>query len=130
MLSRKGQNSSRWSKNTLTTQASTPISVLICSTSTKKQTTSSNSISRSPEVFLFRVLDNGTLEVIPAYRCQHKTYKLPTKGGTRYAENVDIAEVEALACLMTLKCSTVSLPYGGAKGGICFNPRNYSAGEI
>jgi glutamate dehydrogenase (NAD(P)+) len=38
--------------------------------------------------------------------------------------------VEALACLMTLKCTTVHLPYGGAKGGICFNPRNYSAGEI
>jgi glutamate dehydrogenase (NAD(P)+) len=68
--------------------------------------------------------------MIPAFRCQHKTHKLPTKGGTRYAENVDIEEVEALACLMTLKCSVVNLPYGGAKGGICFNPRNYSAGEI
>ena len=72
------------------------------------------------------ILDDGTIEVIPAYRCQHKTYKLPTKGGTRYAENVDIHEVEALACLMTLKCATVHIPYGGAKGGICFNPRNYS----
>ncbi len=70
--------------------------------------------------------DDGSIEVIPAYRCQHKTYKLPTKGGTRYAENVDIHEVEALACLMTLKCATVNIPYGGAKGGICFNPRNYS----
>lgn len=68
--------------------------------------------------------------MIPAFRCQHKTHKLPTKGGTRYAENVDIAEVEALACLMTLKCTTVHLPYGGSKGGISFNPRNYSAGEI
>jgi glutamate dehydrogenase (NADP+) len=48
--------------------------------------------------------------MIPAYRCQHKTYKLPTKGGTRYAENVDIEEVEALACLMTLKCSVVNFP--------------------
>lgn len=68
--------------------------------------------------------------MIPAFRCQHKTHKLPTKGGTRYAQNVDIEEVEALASLMTLKCSIVNLPYGGAKGGICFNPRNYSEGEV
>lgn len=68
--------------------------------------------------------------MIPAFRCQHKTHKLPTKGGTRYAENVDIEEVQALACLMTLKCSVVNLPYGGAKGGIRFNPKNYSIGEI
>lgn len=68
--------------------------------------------------------------MIPAYRCQHKTHKLPTKGGTRYAQNVDIEEVQALACLMTLKCAVVNLPYGGAKGGICFNPKNYSVGEI
>jgi glutamate dehydrogenase (NAD(P)+) len=68
--------------------------------------------------------------MIPAYRCQHKTYKLPTKGGTRYSPTVDIEDVEALACLMTLKCSVVNLPYGGAKGGICFNPKNYSVGEI
>jgi glutamate dehydrogenase (NAD(P)+) len=68
--------------------------------------------------------------MIPAFRCQHKTYKLPTKGGTRYADNVDIEEVEALACLMTLKCAIVNLPYGGAKGGIRFNPRNYTPGEI
>lgn len=38
-------------------------------------------------------LDDGTIEMIPAFRCQHKTYKLPTKGGTRYADNVDIEEV-------------------------------------
>ena len=84
----------------------------------------------SPEVPLSIHSDDGSIEVIPAYRCQHKTYKLPTKGGTRYAENVDIHEVEALACLMTLKCATVGIPYGGAKGGICFNPRNYSPEEI
>lgn len=75
-------------------------------------------------------LDDGSIESVSAYRCQHKTHKLPTKGGTRYAENVDINEVEALACLMSIKCSIVGLPYGGAKGGICINPRNYSSGEI
>jgi glutamate dehydrogenase/leucine dehydrogenase len=52
---------------------------------------SSNLIWLSPEVNLVSIiLDDGSIEVIPAYRCQHKTYKLPTKGGTRYAENVDI----------------------------------------
>ena len=90
---------------------------------------SSNSLLLSSEVLLPN-LDNGKIEMIPAFRCQHKTHKLPTKGGTRYAPNVDIEEVEALACLMTLKCSIVNLPYGGAKGGICFNPRNYSVAEI
>lgn len=68
--------------------------------------------------------------MIPAYRCQHSTHKLPTKGGTRYASTVTLEEVEALACLMTLKCAIVSLPYGGAKGGICFDPRKYSVNEI
>jgi glutamate dehydrogenase (NAD(P)+) len=81
---------------------------------------------RSP----FSYSDDGSLETISAYRCQHKTHKLPTKGGTRYAENVDIEEVEALACLMSIKCSIVSLPYGGAKGGICINPRKYSPREL
>jgi len=79
------------------------------------------------ERYLWIDSDDGTLETICAYRCQHKTHKLPTKGGTRYAENVDIEEVEALACLMSIKCSIVGLPYGGAKGGICINPRKYSA---
>ena len=74
--------------------------------------------------------DDGSLETILAYRCQHKTHKLPTKGGTRYAENVNIDEVEALACLMTIKCSIVNLPYGGAKGGICIDPRKYSVREL
>ena len=76
------------------------------------------------------ILDDGSLETISAYRCQHKTHKLPTKGGTRYAKNVDIEEVEALACLMTIKCSIVNLPYGGAKGGICIDPRKYSVREL
>ena len=53
--------------------------------------------------------------MIPAYRCQHSTHKLPTKGGTRFAPTVTLEEVEALACLMTLKCAIVSLPYGGGK---------------
>jgi glutamate dehydrogenase (NAD(P)+) len=45
----------------------------------------SNLILHLQEVLFFIILDDGSIEVIPAYRCQHKTYKLPTKGGTRYA---------------------------------------------
>lgn len=69
------------------------------------------------------VRDDGTLESIIAYRAQHKCHRLPTKGGTRFANSVNISEIEALSCLMTLKCAVVDLPYGGAKGGIKIDPR-------
>ena len=62
--------------------------------------------------------DNGRMEFIPAYRAQHKTYRLPTKGGIRFATTVNSQEMEALACLNTLKCAVLDLPFGGAKGGI------------
>ncbi len=73
--------------------------------------------------------DAGLIEVVSAYRVQHKTHRLPTKGGTRMASNVDLDEVEALACLMTLKNTIVGLPYGGAKGGIQVDPRLLSKAE-
>jgi len=74
--------------------------------------------------------DNGKMEFIPAYRAQHKHHRLPVKGGTRYAESIDLQEVEALACLMTLKCAVVEIPYGGAKGGIQVDPSKYSTREL
>jgi glutamate dehydrogenase (NAD(P)+) len=64
------------------------------------------------------IRDNGTVEAVKAYRAQHKLYLMPTKGGTRFSDHITISEVEALSCLMTLKCAVVNLPYGGAKGGI------------
>jgi glutamate dehydrogenase (NAD(P)+) len=74
--------------------------------------------------------DDGSLETIPCYRAQHNTYKLPVKGGTRYSDHINLQEVEALASLMTFKLAIADVPFGGAKGGVKINPRNYSQGEI
>ena len=74
--------------------------------------------------------DNGKIELISAYRAHHSYHKLPCKGGIRYAADVDIQEVQALASLMTFKLAVSDIPFGGAKGGIRINPRNYSQGEL
>mmetsp|Transcript_14377 Transcript_14377/g.2350 ORF Transcript_14377/g.2350 Transcript_14377/m.2350 type:complete len:118 (+) Transcript_14377:197-550(+) len=74
--------------------------------------------------------DDGSIAHYTAYRAQHSRHKLPTKGGTRFAMDVDLDEVEALSFLMTLKCSCVNLPYGGAKGGIKVDPKSLSANEL
>lgn len=76
------------------------------------------------------VMDDGSYKTITAYRCHHKHHRLPMKGGTRIAPNVDIDEVEALALLMTLKLATVEVPFGGAKGGLCMDPRLFSKNEM
>ena len=75
-------------------------------------------------------MDNGEIRTFTCYRAQHSHHRLPTKGGTRYSEHVDLAETEALALLMTLKLSVHDVPFGGAKGGIKLDPRKFSENEL
>ncbi|MCV2395855.1 Glu/Leu/Phe/Val dehydrogenase [Actinotalea sp. M2MS4P-6] len=74
--------------------------------------------------------DDGTTELFHGYRVQHNVSRGPGKGGLRYHPAVDVDEVRALAMWMTWKCAVVELPYGGAKGGVTIDPRQYSQAEL
>jgi len=75
-------------------------------------------------------MDNGKVEVFTGYRVQHNNALGPYKGGLRYHDTVDIDAAKALAMWMTWKTSLAGLPFGGAKGGIKIDPRNYSDSEL
>ncbi|HEX8931969.1 MAG TPA: Glu/Leu/Phe/Val dehydrogenase [Patescibacteria group bacterium] len=74
--------------------------------------------------------DNGEIAVTTGYRIQHNSLLGPYKGGIRYHPDVSMDEVKALACLMTIKNSLVSVPFGGGKGGITINPKELSQKEL
>ncbi len=76
------------------------------------------------------VRDDGHIEVFTGYRVQHSSARGPCKGGIRYHPSVNLDEVRALAALMTWKCATVGIPYGGAKGGVQCDPLQMSQGEV
>jgi glutamate dehydrogenase (NAD(P)+) len=75
-------------------------------------------------------LDDGRLEVFTGYRVQHSIARGPGKGGIRYAPDVTLDEVRALASWMTWKCAVVNIPFGGAKGGVICSPSLMSNGEL
>ncbi|TET61186.1 MAG: Glu/Leu/Phe/Val dehydrogenase [Promethearchaeota archaeon] len=75
-------------------------------------------------------MDDGSLEIFEGYRVHHSTVRGPGKGGIRYSPEVNLDEVKALAIWMTWKCSLLNLPLGGAKGGVCVDPRKLSKNEL
>lgn len=76
------------------------------------------------------MMDSGDTRMFRGYRVHHSVVKGPTKGGIRYAANVSLDEIRALAMWMTWKCALMNLPYGGAKGGVIVNPKELSQREL
>jgi len=85
---------------------------------------------RSLTVSVSIKMDNGKIGVFQGCRVQHMDARGPFKGGIRYHPNVNLDEVTALSMWMTWKCSVMDIPYGGAKGGICCNPKTMSRNEL
>jgi glutamate dehydrogenase (NAD(P)+) len=85
---------------------------------------------RAALVSIPTLMDDGSIEVFTGYRVQHNNDRGPFKGGIRYHPEVNLEEITALAMLMTWKCAVVNIPYGGAKGGVCCNPREMSQYEL
>jgi glutamate dehydrogenase (NAD(P)+) len=85
---------------------------------------------RSVEVSIPVAMDDGTFHVYTGYRVTHNIARGPSKGGIRYHPAVTEDEVKALAMSMTWKCALMGLPFGGAKGGVTFDPKQVSRGEL
>jgi len=78
----------------------------------------------------FGVRLRGKIQTFTGYRSVHSEHMEPVKGGIRFSMGVNQDEVEALAALMTYKCSLVEAPFGGSKGGLCIDPRQYDDHEL
>ncbi|MDR3721744.1 MAG: Glu/Leu/Phe/Val dehydrogenase [Candidatus Acidoferrales bacterium] len=85
---------------------------------------------REITVYIPVALDSGRLEVFIGYRVLHSTVRGPGKGGIRFAPDVTLDEVRALAAWMTWKCAVVNIPFGGAKGGVICDPSKLSKAEL
>ncbi len=86
--------------------------------------------NRELKVYIPTKMDSGRIQVFEGYRVQHNFARGPAKGGIRYAPDVSLDEVRALAAWMTWKCAVVNVPFGGAKGGIICDPQQMSMGEL
>ncbi len=86
--------------------------------------------NREITIYIPVFMDDGRIEVFTGYRVQHNFARGPAKGGIRYAPDVTLDEVRALAAWMTWKCAVVNIPFGGAKGGIICDPSQMSQGEL
>lgn len=84
---------------------------------------------REVEVNIPVRMDDGSMKFFKGFRVQHNNYIGPYKGGFRYHPQVDLGEVKALSAWMTIKCSVVGIPLGGAKGGVIVDPKLLSLGE-
>src|SRR5215210_4507516 len=86
--------------------------------------------NRELKVYIPVRMDSGRIQVFEGYRVQHNFARGPAKGGIRYAPDVTIEEVRALAAWMTWKCAVVNVPFGGGKGGVVCDPQQMSTGEL
>jgi glutamate dehydrogenase (NAD(P)+) len=86
--------------------------------------------ARELKVYIPVYMDDGHVEVFEGFRVQHSFARGPAKGGIRYAPDVTIDEVRALAAWMTWKCAVVNVPFGGGKGGVVCDPTIMSMGEL
>jgi glutamate dehydrogenase (NAD(P)+) len=86
--------------------------------------------NRELKVYIPTRMDSGRIQVFEGFRVQHNFARGPAKGGIRYAPDVNLDEIRALAAWMTWKCAVVNVPFGGAKGGIICDPQQMSNGEI
>ena len=86
--------------------------------------------NREITIYIPVFMDDGRIEVFTGYRVQHNFARGPAKGGIRYAPDVTLDEVRALAAWMTWKCAVVNIPFGGAKGGVICDPSQMSQSEL